>query len=101
MSKEDQVSINGMHDVNHALTCAMHATISALISEGLLTHDQANAFQRVHVAQLVTTHSLWETVRKFLGLDKTKIGVYITRIVGDDVDNARNPQINTSEKAES
>jgi len=65
-------SIQGIEDINAAATRAMQAALDAMVCEGLLTQEKADAFANTHVVALVNSNGMWWRIRNLLGLEDEK-----------------------------
>ena len=56
-------------DINDVMSMAMNATLSALVSEKLLTDAQAVVFRDTHVCLKVDDKSIWRWIKKKFKLE--------------------------------
>jgi hypothetical protein len=60
-------NFSGEDAISELCTCSMAATVQAMVTEGFISQEDADAFVGKHIAVLSSTEGVWSRVRKFLG----------------------------------
>ena len=58
--------------IDTVLTCAMEATIHALVDEGFLDTKIAQQYAASHVCLSVNDNQIWQRIRNWIGLEKSE-----------------------------